>query len=79
MARSQMQRQCAGDSRLPYTAFSHDKSQLGHRVIVSGEPFRRRFTQMSADWEQMLGYVNSWPMQAENLKDDLRTKTAAQQ
>jgi hypothetical protein len=34
---------------------------------------------MSADWEQMLGYVNSWPMQAENLKDDLRTKTADQQ
>jgi hypothetical protein len=79
MARGQVQRKRTGDSRLPYTALSHYKSQLSHRVIVSGEPFRRRFTQISADWEQMLGYVNSWPMQAENLKDDLRTKTAAQQ
>ena len=39
MARSQVQRQRAGDGRLPYTAFSDDKSQLSHREIVCGEPF----------------------------------------
>jgi hypothetical protein len=37
MARGQVQSQRAGDGRLPYTAFSHYKSQPGHRVIVSGE------------------------------------------
>ena len=38
MARCQMQRQRAGNGRLPYAAFSYDKSQLGHREIVCGDP-----------------------------------------
>jgi hypothetical protein len=43
MARGQMQRQRAGDGRLPYTAFSHDKSQLGHRWVLPQRTRRKQF------------------------------------
>ena len=34
MKRGQMQGQRAGDGRLPYSAFPHDKRQLSHLAIV---------------------------------------------
>ena len=43
MARRQMQRQRAGDGRLPYSALPHDKCQLGHRVESSGKTRRAKF------------------------------------
>src|SRR6476620_6813577 len=58
MAGRQMQRQRAGDGRLPYTAFSHDKSQLSHREIVCGEPF---LPQIHADERRL-----SWSISKNN-------------
>src|ERR1051326_9284270 len=53
MARRKMQRQSAGDGRLPYSAFPHDKGQLGHRVIVSGESVERLSPRIYADGRRL--------------------------